>query len=126
AAWSLYAQQPSVGDGVLVRNGRKHAGTLHLITLDANGVRGDVHHSTAIVTGLIAPITVSTAPAPIGCNTVVISDPALVSLNPFQYSCSPHRGGLYSIDAIVHYTPVGAVAGTVRLHLYVNNADVCM
>ncbi|GIV51829.1 MAG: hypothetical protein KatS3mg038_2350 [Candidatus Kapaibacterium sp.] len=124
-AWSLYAQQPSVGDGVLVRNGRKHAGTLHLVTLDDNGARGDVHHSTAIATGLIAPVTVTTTPTPIGCATAVIADPAL-ELNPLQYVCRPHRAGLYALDALLHYTVVGAVSGSVRLHLYINDDDVCM
>jgi len=125
-AWTLYAQQPSVGDGVLVRNGRKHAGTLHLVTLDNNGVRGDVHHSTAIVTGLSGPATISTTPAPIECTTREIDDSAVVSLAPLNYSCRPHRDGIYTISALMHYTPVGATAGLVYLYLYRNAVSVCM
>ncbi|GIV50621.1 MAG: hypothetical protein KatS3mg038_1142 [Candidatus Kapaibacterium sp.] len=124
-AWLQHAVQPSVGDVVLVKHGTKHAGTLHLVTLDDNGARGDVHHSTAIATGLIAPVTVTTTPTPIGCATAVIADPAL-ELNPLQYVCRPHRAGLYALDALLHYTVVGAVSGSVRLHLYINDDDVCM
>jgi hypothetical protein len=125
-AWTQYAQQPSVGDGVLVRRGRKHAGTLHLVTLDANGVRGDVHHSTIIATGLTAPLTVTATPTPIGCAVADITDPALTSLNPMTYVCTPHRAGLYVVDVLLHYTPVGALGGSVRLYLYRNGANVCM
>jgi len=125
-AWVQYAQQPAVGDVVFVKSGTKHAGTLHLVTLDANGVRGDVHHSTIIATGLIAPLTVTATPTPISCAVADITDPALTSLNPMTYVCRPHRAGLYVVDVLLHYTPVGALAGSVLLYLYRNGANVCM
>lgn len=124
-AWSLYAQQPSVGDGVLVKSGTKHAGTLHQVTLDSNGSRLTVHHSTAIATGL-AMASVTTAPTTIQHTTIEINDPHLTSVNPFAYTVKSGREGIYHVHTLVHYTPSITTGIYVELRLYRNGVLVAI
>ncbi|GIV52266.1 MAG: hypothetical protein KatS3mg038_2787 [Candidatus Kapaibacterium sp.] len=98
-AWSLYAQQPSVGDGVLVKRGTKHAGTSHQVTLDSNGSRLTVHHSTAIATGL-GNVTVNTVSTVLQHTAIEINDPQLTTINPLAYTVKSGREGIYHVHTL--------------------------
>ncbi|GIV50668.1 MAG: hypothetical protein KatS3mg038_2931 [Candidatus Kapaibacterium sp.] len=121
-AWLQHAVQPSVGDVVLVKHGTKHAGTSHQVTLDSNGSRLTVHHSTAIATGL-GNVTVNTVSTVLQHTAIEINDPQLTTINPLAYTVKSGREGVYAIHATVYYTPVGA-SPTVWLSLYRNGVEI--
>lgn len=124
-AWVQHAAQPSVGDVVLVKRGTKHAGTSHQVTLDSNGSRLTVHHSTAIATGL-AMASVTTTPTAIQHSAVEVNDPQLTSVNPFAYTVKSGREGIYHVHTLVHYTPSITTGIYVELRLYRNGALVAI
>ncbi|GIV52018.1 MAG: hypothetical protein KatS3mg038_2539 [Candidatus Kapaibacterium sp.] len=122
-AWLQHAVQPSVGDVVLVKRGTKHAGTSHQVTLDSNGSRLTVHHSTAIATGL-GNVTVNTVSTVLQHTAIEINDPQLTTINPLAYTVKSGREGIYHVHTLVHYTPSIVTGIYIELQLYRNGALV--